>query len=180
MTQPRWSDPKSSTAYSNGADPYEDWYRVPRRADSRREEAAYDEPEEPRDRPARRWGMMPGRFGVCVVIGSAAAGALLTALSNQEPGGVLGVFLVVGAIVAALAVRPRVGYLIIPVPALAYLVTAVIAGLIHDRAVDGSKTALVINAAQWIAGGFVAMSAATLLVIVITAARWRRKSRLLP
>lgn len=112
-----------------------------------------------------------------MVIGCAALGALVTALTNHEPGPVLGIFLVVGAIVAALAVRSRTGYLIIPVPALAYLVAAFIAGMIHDRASDGSTATLAINATQWIAGGFLAMAAATLLVIVITAVRWRRKPR---
>jgi 4-amino-4-deoxy-L-arabinose transferase-like glycosyltransferase len=121
--------------------------------------------------------MMPGRLGVCVVIGSAALGGLLTALGNQEPGAILGICIVAGTIIASLAVRPRAGYLILPVPALAYLVTAGIAGLIHDRATDTSNTAVAANAIQWIAGGFVAMSAATVVVIVITAARWRRKSR---
>ena len=173
MTQPRWSDPESRTAYRDEPDPYEDLYRAPRR-DGRRL------PERPRGRDTLpRWGNFPGRFGVCVVIGSAALGALLTSLAGQQPGAVLGVFLVVGTLVAALAVRPRTGYLIIPVPALSYLVAAMIAGLIYDRSNDGSKAAMAINATQWIAGGFVAMAAATLLAIVIAAARWRRKSRLL-
>ena len=44
---------------------------------------------------------------------------------------------------------------------------------------DGSKAAVAINATQWIADGFVAMAAATLLAMVITAIRWRRKSQLL-
>lgn len=119
--------------------------------------------------------MLPVQFGVCVVIGGAALGALVTTVLNRPPGIVLGVFLVAGTIAAALAVRPRAGYLIIPVPALAYLVAALIAGLIHDRASDGSRAALVINATQWVADGFIAMAAATVLVVLITAARWRRK-----
>ncbi|MGH3157172.1 MAG: DUF6542 domain-containing protein [Streptosporangiaceae bacterium] len=125
-----------------------------------------------------RWGNFPGRLGVCVVIGSAALGALLTALTNSEPGGVLGVFLVGGTILAALAVRPRTGYLIIPIPALSYLVAALIAGMIYNRNNDGSSTAVALNAAQWIASGFVAMAVATGLAIVITALRWQRKSSL--
>ena len=84
----------------------------------------------------------------------------------------LGVFLLAGTATAVLAVRPRAAYLIIPVPALAYVVAATIAGLIHDRADDTSHTALAIRAAQWIASGFLAMTAATLLAIAVTAARW--------
>jgi hypothetical protein len=49
---------------------------------------------------------------------------------------------------------------------------AVIAGLIHDRATDTSNTALTLNGVQWIASGFVAMTAATILAIVIAAGRW--------
>jgi hypothetical protein len=122
--------------------------------------------------------MLPGTFGVCLVIGGAALGGLLTVLSHQEPGAVLGVFLVTGTIFGALAVRPRGGYVLIPAPALSYLVAGTIAGMIHDRANDTSHAALAINATQWIADGFVAMAASTLIAIVITAARWRRKSRL--
>jgi hypothetical protein len=68
-------------------------------------------------------------------------------------------------------------YLIIPVPALSYVVGATIAGLIHDRADDGSLTGLAVHAAQWIASGFLAMSVATLLAIAITAVRWPRSGR---
>jgi hypothetical protein len=114
-----------------------------------------------------------------VVIGSAALGALLTAVAGQQPGAVLGVFVVVGTLIAGLAVRRRTGYLIIPVPALSYLVAAMIAGLIYDRSNDASRAALAIDATQWIAGGFVAMAIATLLAIVIFAVRWRRRSELL-
>jgi hypothetical protein len=170
MTQRRWSDPDSA-AYRDDQDPYSGLYRAPRRGESRLR-------EEPRRRDASpRWGTFPGRLGVCVVIGSAALGGLVTAVTGQQPGAVLGVFLVVGTVVAALAVRPRTGYLILPVPALSYLVAAMIAGLIYDRSNDASKAALAINATQWIAGGFVAMAAATLLAMVITAVRWRRKTQ---
>jgi hypothetical protein len=98
-------------------------------------------------------------------------------LSGSEPGSVLGVFVVAGTVAAVLAVRPRSAYLIIPVPALAYVVAATIAGLIHDRASDSSLTGLAVHAAQWIASGFLAMSAATLLAIALTAVRWPRSGR---
>ncbi len=111
------------------------------------------------------------------MIGGAALGALVTVLTRTEPGNVLAVFLVAGTVAAALAVRARAVYLIIPVPALAYVVAATIAGLIHDRATNTSLTALAIGATQWIASGFVAMTAATLLAIAMTAARWPKRRR---
>ena len=106
------------------------------------------------------------------MIGGAALGAAATAATGSEPGFVLGLLVVAGTAAAARAVRPRAVYRIIPVPALAYVAAAVIAGLIGDRATGTSLTALAISAAQWIANGFLAMTAATVLAIVMTAARW--------
>jgi hypothetical protein len=130
------------------------------------------------DRPDRWWGSRPGRLGVAFTVGGAAAGLVLTVLARSEPGAVLGIFLLAGTAAGVLAVHPRAAYLIIPVPPLAYVAAAILAGLLHDHATDTSHTALALGAAQWIAGGFVAMSAATLLAIVVATARraadWRR------
>ncbi|HTP16745.1 MAG TPA: DUF6542 domain-containing protein [Streptosporangiaceae bacterium] len=128
--------------------------------------------QSPDGRAPRRWGALPGGSGVCIVIGTAALGAVATVLTGSEPGFVLGVFVVAGTAAAARAVRPGAVYRIIPVPALAYVAAAAIAGLIGGRATDMSVTALAISAAQWIASGFLAMTAATVLAIVMTAARW--------
>ena len=111
------------------------------------------------------------------MIGGAALGALVTAATRTEPGNVMAVFLVAGTVAAALAVRARAVYVIIPVPALAYVVAATIAGLIHDRATDTSLTALAVSATQWIASGFLAMTAATALAIALTAVRWLGRAR---
>jgi hypothetical protein len=119
----------------------------------------------------RPWGTLRGRAGVFLVIGSAALGTLLTAVTGSKPGLVLGVLIVAGTITAALAVQPRAAYVIIPVPALAYLVAAVLAGMISDRAANSSGTALAINAAQWVASGFIAMTLATGLAIIIAVGR---------
>ena len=135
----------------------------------------------PRSAPwLRLLGGLPGGAGVCVVIGAAALGALVTAVTGKEPGLLLGVFLVTGTVAASLAVLPRAAYLIIPAPALAYVAAAVIAGVIHDRSADTSRTALALSATQWIASGFVAMTAATGAAFVIAVARWlwsRRRPR---
>jgi hypothetical protein len=93
-------------------------------------------------------------------------------LSGREPGLVLGIFLLAGTAAGALAVQPRAAYLIIPVPPLACAVAATLAGLIHDHAAGTSHTALAISAAQWIASGFLAMTAATLMAVAVTTARW--------
>jgi hypothetical protein len=109
---------------------------------------------------------------VCLIVASTAIGAVATMATGHTPGPILGFFVVVGTVVAALAVRPRAGRLIFPVPVLAYLVAALISGIIYNRSDDSSKTAVAIGAAQWIANGFVAMALATALAIVIIAVRW--------
>jgi hypothetical protein len=114
---------------------------------------------------------------VFLVIGCAALGALITVVTRTEPGSVLGVLVVAGTAAAALAVRPRAVYVIMPVPALAYVVAASIAGFVHDRASDTSLTGLAVHAAQWIASGFLAMSIATLFAIAATAVRRPRSGR---
>jgi hypothetical protein len=92
----------------------------------------------------------------------------------------LGAVIVAGTIIAALAVRPRAGWMIFPVPALTYVVAAVAAGVVHDRSEGLSRAALAANAAEWIAAGFFAMALATVLAVVVIAVRWllwRRRGR---
>jgi hypothetical protein len=124
------------------------------------------------------WGSLTGRGGVCIVVGGAALGALITVLAGTGPGPVLGVSLVAATLAAALAIQPGAVYRIIPVPALAYLVMATVAGLAGDRAAGRSHTALAVSAAQWIASGFLPMTVATLLAIAATAIRWFIQSRI--
>jgi len=110
-----------------------------------------------------------------VLVASAAGlGAVVTVLSRSDPGFLLGLLVVIGTLAACLAVSPRRAYLIIPAPSLAYLAAAILAGLIHDRAADTSRTLLAINAARWVASGFLAMAAATALAAVIAGLRWVR------
>ena len=93
-------------------------------------------------------------------------------VTRNAPGPLLGLFVVVGAVAAALAVRPRAGRMIFPVPVLSYMVAALLSGVVYDRSADSSKTALAIAAAQWIANGFFAMALATVLAVVIISVRW--------
>ena len=123
-------------------------------------------------RPHHWLGTHPGRMGIGLVIGGTSTGLLVTLLAGLGPGTVLGIFLLAGTVAGALAVRPRAVYLLIPVPPLAYVVAATLAGLVHDRAADSSHAALAISAARWMASGFLAMTTATLLAIVVTAVRW--------
>lgn len=122
--------------------------------------------------------MFPGRFGVLVTTVSAAVGAFATIVAGTEPGVVLGVILVAGAVAAAFVVHPRVAYRLVPVPAIAGFVAALLAGVVHDRAVDTSRTVLALNALGWMAGVFVAMAVATVATLVVAAARhvWYNRS----
>jgi Domain of unknown function (DUF6542) len=123
------------------------------------------------------WGTRPARLGVFAIIGATLLGLVTTVVAGIEPGLILGIFLVAGTIAAALAVRAEAVYLIFPVPALAYAIAALVAGLIHDRGTDTSSTALALSAAQWIAGGFIAMTVATVLAVLIGGYRWLRNTR---
>jgi hypothetical protein len=146
-----------------------------RRDPAGRDPGGREQAARPRSRtggPLSWWGTLPGGLGVCIVIGAALLGALGTVIRDSDPGTLLGLFLIAGTVVAALAVHDRAVYLIIPVPALAYVAAAIMAGAIHDRAIDTDHTQLVISAGQWIASGFLAICAATILAILIAAVRW--------
>ena len=126
----------------------------------------------PPPRGLGRWGALQGGLGVCVIVACAAAGAIATMVTRNAPGPLLGLSVVVGAVAAALAVRPRGGRMIFPVPVLSYMVAALLSGVVYNRSADSSKTALAIAAAQWIANGFFAMALATVLAVVIISVRW--------
>src|SRR5579862_8498711 len=120
----------------------------------------------------RLGGSLSGGLGVAIVAASTALGASATMLTGKEPGSILGVFVIIGTLAAAVAVRPQAGRVILPVPALAYLVAAMVTGVIYDHSADVSKAALAVNAAQWIANGFFAMLLATLLAVALVTVRW--------
>jgi hypothetical protein len=120
----------------------------------------------------RLGGSLSGGLGVAIVAASTALGASATMLTGKEPGSILGVFVIIGTLAATVAVRPQSGRVILPVPALSYLVAAMVTGVIYDHSADVSKTALAINAAQWIANGFFAMLLATVLAVAVVTVRW--------
>jgi hypothetical protein len=127
--------------------------------------------------PSKRLGSRDGKFGVFVVIGSCALGAVGTVVTGREPGLLLGAFLIAGTLAGVSVVRPLASYLIIPVPAPAYLAAALAAGVLHGGLATMSHTGLAVSALQWTAGGFVPMALATVLAIIVAAARWRMAAR---
>jgi len=118
------------------------------------------------------WRRLPPSAGVLMVVAAAILGDAFTMASDREPGWTLGAWVLAGTLIAAISVRARSGYAIIPVPALVYAVAAGVAGIVDDRATDTTHTALAANAVQWIADGFIAMIAATALAVLIAVARW--------
>jgi hypothetical protein len=128
-------------------------------------------PREHGGRLSRIWeGSLSGGLGVCVIVGSAAIGTGATIATHSQPGSVLGLFVLAGTVAAALTVQPRTGRLIFPVPALSYLIAALVAGVAYDRSAD--KAEIAVGAAQWVANGFFVMVLATLLAIALTTVRW--------
>jgi hypothetical protein len=165
MSEPRWDDAGTRPLPRDTQGTY-----ATQRTRSVRTPAGNQVPPPAERSP--RWGGLPFGRGIVVVIATTALGTLFTILTGSDPGFVLDFCVLIGAIAASLAVRPGAVYRIVPAPALAYVVGAVIAGLIHDGGTDTSRTALVISGAQWTASGFLAMTAATVLVILIGAVRW--------
>jgi hypothetical protein len=121
---------------------------------------------------AGRLGTLSGGFGVGIVVASAVLGAIITDVLGHDPGTLLGVFVIIGTLIAGLAVRARSVRLLIPAPALCYLAAATLAGAVNDRSTDTSHLADAVHIGTWIANGFVAMTMATILAIVLTIGRW--------
>jgi hypothetical protein len=120
-----------------------------------------------------RWlGTLPTRGAVGILFAAALIGVLGTLLAGSEPGKLLSYLLIIGSVLAALGIRRRSLYLLIPLPALTFFICAVLTGVVKDRNIDTSKTELGLTFLQWIAGVFFAMCTATILVLLIGAGRW--------
>lgn len=122
-------------------------------------------------------GGLPGRLGIAIMAGGAAAGTVATIALHAQPGLVLGGFVVAGTLAAGLAVRPSDVRLTIPAPAIGYVIAAIIAGIAGGSASGVSRTLLGIHAVQWIAAGFYPMAAGTLLAVALTVGRTVRARR---
>ncbi|HWG00885.1 MAG TPA: hypothetical protein VG164_03420 [Trebonia sp.] len=101
----------------------------------------------------------------------ALLGAVGTLIAGREPGFLLGFAIIVGTIITALGIKRPASYVIIPLPALTYLVLATLTGAVHDSGIDTSKEAIGLSFLQWIGGGFFAISVATIAVLLIFGAR---------
>ena len=122
-------------------------------------------------RPAR-WGALPVRSGIILVVGATAFGMIITIVAGGQPGFVLGFFLVAGTAAAALAVRPRAVYRIIPVPPLAYVAASLVTVPLSGSGAS-SRTALALGVVQALASGFLAIIVATVIAIAVTVVRGR-------
>jgi hypothetical protein len=121
-----------------------------------------------------RWGALPARAGVVMVGGAAGLGALLTIAGRLHPGLLLGACVLLGALAAALAVRPGAVYRLIPIPVLAYVAAALVVVPFGGQGTGTSTTALALATVQALASGFLPMIGATALVITCTVLRGRR------
>jgi hypothetical protein len=145
-------------------------------ADSReraaREKTGGPVPEGLRAGPLLRWiGSFPPRLALLVFFGLALLGAIGTVITKRDPGFLLGLLIIMGSIVAALGIQRRTSYLIIPLPAITYLVLAGLTGAYHDRGIDTSKEAYGLSFLQWIGSGFFAISVATIAVLLVFGVR---------
>lgn len=122
--------------------------------------------------PAARWiGTLSATTALTVFFGAAVIGAVVTLITDSGPGGLLGTLIILGVVIAALGIERRSLYRLIPMPALTYLVLAIVTGAVHDRQTDGSTAGLGLGFLQWIGNGFLSVFTATLLVLLIFGAR---------
>jgi hypothetical protein len=120
-----------------------------------------------------RWiGRLPTRTAMLALVAGTLLGIIFTLMADQEPGTLLGVFIIVGSIAAALVIRRGKIYLLFPAPALAFFVGAIVAGKVHDAKLGSSTAGLASGGAQWIAGIFFPAVIATILVLLIGGGRW--------
>jgi hypothetical protein len=118
-----------------------------------------------------RLGALPGWAGILAIAGSALVGAIASIVTGKAPGPLLGVVLIAGTFAGTIVVRPRAVYQLIPVPAMAYVAGAIMAGYVHDKSKILDRTGLAAHAGTWVASGFWAMSIATLVAIAVTGVR---------
>ena len=132
-----------------------------------------------RSGPLLRWlGTMSALTAALVLAGATLIGVILTLIARSEPGNLLGFFVIVGSLVAALGVRRGAVHLFFPVPALAFFAGAVVTGIVHDRELTSSTAGLGASFAQWVAGIFFPAVVATILVLLVGGGRWLLKSPL--
>jgi hypothetical protein len=121
---------------------------------------------------ARLLGRMPTRTAMLVLFAFTLLGVIFTLVAGQEPGGLLGFFIITGTIVAALGIRSGKVYLLFPAPALAFFVAAIITGKVHDAKLGSSTAGLGAGFTQWVAGIFFPVVVATIIALLVGGGRW--------
>jgi Domain of unknown function (DUF6542) len=122
--------------------------------------------------PARRLGRMSTWNAMLVLAAGTLLGIIATLVSNQEPGDLLGFFIIVGAIGAGLGIRRGKVYLLFPAPALAFFAAAVVTGKVHDAKLGSSTAGLGAGFTQWVANIFFPAVVATIVVLLVGGGRW--------
>jgi hypothetical protein len=112
------------------------------------------------------------RTAILVLVAGALLGIIVTLVAGQEPGDLLGFFIIVGTIAAALGIQRSKVYLLFPLPALAFFVAAIVTGKVHDAKLGSSTTGLGAGFTQWIAGIFFPAVVATIVVLLFGGGRW--------
>ena len=107
-----------------------------------------------------------------VLAAGALLGVIFTLIAGQEPGGLLGFFVIVGAVAAALGIQRGKVYLLFPAPALAFFVAAIVTGKVHDAKLGSSTAGLGAGFTQWVAGIFFPAVVATIVVVLVGGGRW--------
>jgi len=123
---------------------------------------------------------MAAGAGILIIAAATLLGVIATIVTKKDPGTILGVLIIVGALAAAVGVRYSTAYILIPIPALAWVAGAGIAGYVHDRSLLTGSIGYGSQAAVWMAAGFTWMVIAIIAVIVVAAGRygWARRNRM--
>jgi hypothetical protein len=122
--------------------------------------------------PTRWLGKLPTWTSVLLLVACTVLGVIVTLVAGQEPGGLLGFFIIVGTIAAALCIRRGKVYLLFPAPALAFFVAAIVTGKVHDAKLGSSTAGLGAGFTQWVAGIFFPAVVATIIVVLVGGGRW--------
>jgi hypothetical protein len=120
-----------------------------------------------------RWvGTMSTRNALLALVGGTLAGIVGTLAAGSEPGFLLGFFITLGALVGTLGVRRGAVYLFFPLPPIAFFVSGLITGKVHDSGISSTTVGLFASLPQWIADIFFPMCVATILVLLVGGIRW--------
>jgi hypothetical protein len=128
---------------------------------------------------APRWlGQMSLPALLLVLAVATVVGVILTLIAGQEPGVLLGIFVIAGSLAAAFGVRRSAVYLVFPLPALALFLGALMIGVVHDSQLTSTTAGFGAGFLQWVAGIFIFMVVATILVLLVGGGRWLFGSQL--